>query len=132
MIDAKDLMIGNWVYDYVLEKPIQLNNLSWAIDMGHRGGIEVTCELLESIGFEKYAEFSDSYAFWRYWDKDYRYKLDVNYDSCNSCRKWYVHVDNGDCCTIGCGEFTYLHELQNIVRVISGYELPITKEVLYD
>lgn len=130
MIDAKDLMVGNWVYDYVLEKPIQLNNLSWAIDMGHRGGIEVTEEMIEQLGFKK-DSCGDFYTFWTYWGQDYKYKLEIS-DSCNSNRKWSVHVDNDVCNSIGSGEFTYLHELQNLVRVISGYELPITKEMLYD
>jgi hypothetical protein len=129
MIDVKDLMVGNWVYDYVLEKPIQLNNLSWAIDMGHRGGIDVTEELLERIGFKK-DSCGDFYTFWTYWGEDYKYKLEVS-DDCNSNRKWSLHVDNDVCNTIGSGEFDYVHELQNLVRVITGRELTITKEMLY-
>lgn len=53
MIDAKDLMIGNWLYDKVLEKPIQFNNLPYGIDLSNREGIEVTEEMLEKIGFVK-------------------------------------------------------------------------------
>ena len=91
-------------------------------------GIEVTEELLHKMGFEKHQILKDKF-FWRYWDKEYRYKLDVDFDFCNSDRKWSLHVDNGDCNTIGCGEFTYLHELMNLTRVITGHSLSITKEV---
>ena len=45
-------------------------------------------------------------------------------------RKFDLHVDNGDCNTIGAGEFTYLHELMNLTRVISGFALPITKDMV--
>lgn len=134
MIDAKDLMMGNWLYDKVLEKPIQFNNLPHGIDLSNREGIEVTEEMLEKIGFEKNTELGDFYTFWRYWDKNLRYKLETRRgnDWCNSLRKFDLHVDNGDCNTIGAGEFTYLHELQNLTRVISGYDLTITKEMLYE
>lgn len=70
--------------------------------------------------------------FFRYWDKDYKYKLDVRDFWTNSQRKWYVHIDNDVCNTIGSGEFDYVHELQNLVRVITGRDLPITKEMLYE
>ena len=69
-------------------------------------------------------------TFYRYWDKDCNYKLDITRGWCNSHREWRVHIDNRVCNTIGSGEFTYLHELQNLVRVITGHELPITKDML--
>lgn len=131
MIDAKDLMMGNWVYDTILKKPIQLNNLPYGIDMSNREGIEVTEDILERIGFVKQDEFKVC-EFWRYWDKEYRYKLEVDTGYCNSNQKWYLHIDNCDCNSIGSGEFTYLHELMNLTRVITGFELKITKEMLYD
>jgi hypothetical protein len=67
--------------------------------------------------------------FYRYWDKEYKYKLDVDEGYTNSGKKWSVHIDNGDCATIGSGEFDYVHELQNLVRINCKADLPITKEV---
>ena len=134
MIGAKYLMMGNWVYDYVLDKPIQLNNLSWAIDMGHRGGIEVTCELLEKIGFEerilgkgvKGGEDWVDYIF-----RPEPYKLEVCDHGGYVCdKRWHVHIDNAEFETLGGGYFTYLHELMNLTRVISGFALPITKDMV--
>lgn len=129
MTNEKDLMIGDWVYDSVLKKAIVLNNLPYGIDMSHREGIEVEEEMLLKIGFEEHEGIYPR-VFYRYWDKEYRYKLDVDLGFCNSDRKWSLHVDNGDCDTIGYGEFTYVHELQNLVRVISGCELLITKDMI--
>jgi hypothetical protein len=93
-------------------------------------GIEVVEEMFEKMGFKKEDSFKE-YGFYRYWDKEHRYKLEVDSVFCNSYRKWSLHVDNDVCNTIGCGEFTYLHELMNLVRVITGYELKIEKEVFY-
>lgn len=130
MIDVKDLMMGNWVNDTVLGKVIVLNNLPYGMDLSHREGIPVTVDILTRIGFEAHKGICPK-TFYRYWDKEYRYKLDVDPDFCNSDRKFSIHIDNGDCETIGCGEFTYVHELQNLVRIITGFSFPITKEMLY-
>ena len=88
--------------------------------------------MLKRIGFEKYEDLPLERNCYKYWDKEYRYKLDVYPDFCNSDRKFSIHIDNGDCETIGCGEFTYVHELQNLVRIITGFSIPITKEMLYE
>ena len=129
MIDVNDLMVGNWVNDMVLGKVIVLNNLPYSIDLSHSEGIPVTVDMLKRIGFEEYEDSPLERGFYRYWDKDYKYKLDVD-GYTNSGRKWSVHIDNDVCNTIGSGEFTYVHELQNLTRIISGFSLPITKDML--
>ena len=134
MIDVRDLMHGNLIEtkEGIIEVG-KIHRESVADKWGgiyfddEIEGIEVTEEMLEKIGFSKQEQMVH---FFRYWDKDYRYKLDVSGGPNNSGRKWYVHIDNGDCCTIGCGDFTYLHELMNLVRVISGFEFKITKDML--
>lgn len=131
MVDVNDLMLGNWVNDTVLGKAIVLNNLPYSIDLSHSEGIPVTVDMLKRIGFEEHKGICPK-TFYRYWDKEYRYKLDVDEGYTNSGRKWSVHIDNDVCNTIGCGEFTYVHELQNLVRIITGFSLPITKEMLYE
>lgn len=92
--------------------------------------IHVTKEILKKIGFKEYDDLLLERGLYRYWDKDYKYKLDVYPDFCNSDRKWSIHIDNGYCETIGSGEFTYLHELQNLVRINCKVDLPIKKEML--
>ena len=132
MIDVNDLMLGNWVNDTVLGKVIVLNNLPYSMDLSHSEGIPVTVDMLKRIGFEKYEDLPLERNCYKYWDKEYRYKLDVDPDFCNSDRKFSIHIDNGDCETIGCGEFTYVHELQNLVRINCKVDLPITEEMLYE
>lgn len=146
MIDVKDLMCGNWIYlsdpedrentrdiyhiDEVYRDYIRVEDFGDFFDDIYLEPIPVTEEMLEKIGFKKEDSFI-VYPFWRYWDKDYRYKLEVDCGFCNSDRKWNLHIDNSDCNTIGSGEFTYLHELQNLTRVITGFELKLNKEDLY-
>ena len=130
MIDVNDLMCGNWVNDTVLGKVIVLNNLPYGIDLSHSEGIPVTADMLKRIGFEEHKGICPK-TFYRYWDKEYRYKLDVDEWYTNSGRKWSIHIDNDVCNTLGSGEFTYVHELQNLVRINCRANLPITKEMIY-
>lgn len=140
MVDVKDIMLGDFVKDkngeIVVVGKVHRDSIAdkW-------GGITfddeiepipVTEEMLKAIGFEDETTAGEPWVFWRYWDKDYRFKLDVHVGEmfCNSDRKFGLHVDNDVCNTIGTGEFTYIHELQNLVRVITGHNLPITKDML--
>lgn len=131
MINTHDLMIGNWYHDTKYKVNIQvIPNLLLQPIFNSCDGIPITTEILKQIGFEEYEDSPLEGKFYRYWDKDYKYKLDVRNFWTNSRRKWHVHIDNDVCNTIGSGEFDYVHELQNLVRVITGYDLPITKEML--
>ena len=141
MIDVKDLMVGNFVktpigvvevYNIINDAIIaDTRDICYAKGLD---GIEVTKEILKKMGFEEYEDLPLERNCYRYWDKDRRYKLEVcdDEDWCNSDRKFTLFVDNSRCMGIGAAEFTYVHELQNLVRCISGYSLPITKEMLYD
>ena len=138
MVDVKDIMLGNFVKDRNGEIVVvgKIHRDSVADKWGgitfddEIEPIPVTKEILKEIGFEGYEDLPLEGVFYRYWDKDYKYKLDVRDFWTNSQRKWYVHIDNDVCNTIGSGEFDYVHELQNLVRVITGQKLPITKEML--
>ena len=146
MIDVKDLMCGNWIYlsdpedrentrdihyiDEVCRDYIRVEDFGDFFDDIYLEPIPVTADMLKRIGFEEYEDLPLEGNFFRYWDKDYKYKLDVRDFWTNSQRKWYVHIDNDVCNTIGSGEFDYVHELQNLVRCISGHGLPIAKEML--
>lgn len=145
MVNIKDLMIGNFVkstYGIIEVYNVLTNSTITKFDKKgiyiiHTMDIEpipVTVDMLKRIGFEEDTTAGEPWPFWRYWDKDGRYKLGVYPDElyCNSDRKFGLHVDNDVCDTIGRGEFTYVHELQNLVRTITGFSIPITKEMLYD
>ena len=130
MIDVNNLMRGNWLYNNVLGRSLQIVNIPQWLREEAYDSIPVTEDMLKRIGFEEYEDSPLERNFYRYWDKEYRYKLDVHPDFCNSDRKFSIHIDNEYCETIGCGEFTCIHELQNLVRVITGQNLPITKEMI--
>ena len=138
MIDVNDLMTGNFVkHDNDIVDVYKIYSCGIGDDCGDYyyddeiEGIEVTKEILEKIGFKKDTTAGEPWEFWRYWDKDGRYKLDVYPEElyCNSNRTFGLHVDNASCASIGSGEFTYVHELMNLVRVITGHELKIEMEV---
>ena len=137
MIDRHDLMVGNWLK--IPQKIIRVSNVvsngvisDTTIYQEERiDPIPVTVDMLKRIGFEEYFDIEPEGKFYRYWDKDYKYRLDIRNFWTNSNREWYVHIDNDVYNTIGSGEFDYVHELQNLVRVITGRDLPITKEMIY-
>lgn len=137
MVKVKDLMVGNWVkspqgiieVDNVLTDSVIAKYDKRSIYIFHATDIEpipVTKEILKNIGFK---EDKALVSFYRYWDKGYKYKLDIDKGYTNSGRMWSVHIDNDVCSTIGSGEFDYVHELQNLVRINCKADLPITKEV---
>lgn len=135
MIDVKNLMLGNLVKDkrgdIMLVGKIHRDSVAdkWggiAFD-DEIEPIPVTEEILKAIGFKEEKVLTSLY---QYWDKSDKYKLNIDEYCTNGDRRWYVQIDNNTCRSIGCGEFTYLHELQNLVRVITGHELPITKDML--
>lgn len=130
MINVNDLMCGNWVYNNMLKCAYKLLNVMHRARVEEYDPIPVTADILKRIGFEEYEDSLLERNFYRYWDKEYRYKLDVYPDFCNSDRIFSIHIDNEYCETIGSGEFDYLHELQNLVRINCGVDLPITEEML--
>ena len=50
---------------------------------------------------------------------------DVRY--LNSNRDWYIHIDSTEMSTIGSAEFTYVHELQHILRLF-GFDTDLKLE----
>jgi hypothetical protein len=140
MINTKDLMVGNFVKkkdEIVMVGKIHRESVAdkWggiAFD-DEIEGIPVTIDILKAIGFEDDTTAGEPWVFWRYWDRNGKYKLDIYPEElyCNSNRKFGLHVDNASCDSIGSGEFTYVHELQNLTRCITGHSLPIEKEMLY-
>lgn len=141
MVNVKDLMVGNFVKDkngeIVLVGKVHRESVAdkWGglVFDDEIEPIPVTIDILKAIGFEDETTAGEPWVFWRYWDKNGKYKLDIYPDKlfCNSNRRFGLHVDNDVCNTIGTGEFTYVHELQNLTRCITGHSLPIEKEMLY-
>lgn len=129
MIDVKDLAIGNWVYDgectqfpmfikavgedYVYLDFPQNEGDIWESDIQDLQGIPLTGELLEKLGFT----FSN--GLWRY-------SLGVKVKP----EDGFVNIENKDAKnwlygTCNCKDIWYLHQLQNLVRIITKRELEI-------
>lgn len=127
MIDPKSLRIGNWVEYLGKQFPCDINTI-YAISMIEGPSemykpIPLTPEILEKCGFENQHGYSDTFII-----KDKGYPLDPYAAVGNFC----VFLENG-IAQIGCGyqnaenkiglEFKYLHQLQNIIYILTGEEL---------
>lgn len=143
MINYKDLMIGNWVYESERSKfPMRVVNIGedyCYLDFdGNQGDvfeckdkdmmpIEVSVELLSKSGFKtlKYnGRHCDTYVLeYNIVINDYFISIDMNSNS--DGRDWYCHIDNAAHSTIGGFDFQYLHELQNGIRLITKLDLEI-------
>lgn len=139
MINYKELMIGNWVYESERSKfPMKVVNVGedyCYLDFdGNQGDvfeckdkdimpIEVTEELLLNNGFVEFKL--------EYYDDNYFIELkgnfiEIRHGKTNSTdRDWYCHIVNAAHSTIGGFDFQYLHELQNGIRLITKSDLEI-------
>lgn len=141
MINYKDLMIGNWVYESERSKfPMRVVNVGedycyldfpenegdvWEVKDKDMMPIEVTAELLFKIGFTQENQniliHSDDYQIVV---NDCFVEIISNVSN-STDRDWYCHIDNAAHSTI-CGfGFQYLHELQNGIRLITKSDLEI-------
>lgn len=87
--------------------------------------IPVTKEVLRSIGFK---EVHDKILGIKRHEAclNGKYYLELTDEWSNSVgRSWSVHFDSEDHCTIGSGDFEYLHQLQLLVYAITGEPLVI-------
>lgn len=127
MIQVQDLCVGNWVYDgertqfpmqvvgigsdYVyLDFPQHEGDL-WESKPEDLQGIPLTEELLNKMGF------SFKNGLWRHW-----FGVKVKPET------GFVFIENKDkehwmCGTHTCKDVWYLHQLQNLVRIITKKEL---------
>ena len=88
MIDVRDMMIGNWYHDDKYDAITTLTpNLAYQHILNTCSGIPLTVDMLKRIGFEEYEDLPLDGTYFRYWDKDYKYKLDVRDFWTNSQRK---------------------------------------------
>ena len=87
--------------------------------------VTVTKGVLKSIGFE---EVDDRILGIKRHEAfiNGKYHLELTDEWSNSIdRSWSVHFDNEDFCTIGSGDFEYLHQLQLLFYAVTGEPLVI-------
>lgn len=122
---AENLMIGNYV---ACEKPFKIERINrysvqfegegYYVDIRGINPIPITESTLLKFGFEKNQDYSHTYD---------EYKINFNsftitVDSCsnNPNRYWYCHIDSEKHETVGGCDIQYVHELQNLIRVVTG------------
>jgi hypothetical protein len=94
------------------------DKLTWLFS-GQFEPILLTPEILEKNGFERDKNIS---LYNAYTGINSRVTLRDDFMSMNSRNMWDVHVDSEDFCTIANCELTYVHELQNLLRICKIYK----------
>lgn len=138
MINYKDLMIGNWVYDSDKSKfPMQVvgigDDYCYLNFEGNESDffdgidkymmpIEVTEELLLSNGFVIFQlEGCEDYYLIILEDSF----IEIDESPYSTGKKWHCHIDNAKRDPLGGFDFQYLHELQNGIRLITCKDLKV-------
>ena len=142
MIDIKELCIGNYVFlDDITEYPMFVIGLDSyggvTLDFeGNEGDcidttnkdicpIKLDEELFNNLQFSEnqssgYTVFEKTFP---------RCQVTLSEISNSKDRDYYCHIDNLDFETIGSSDIQYLHQLQNIIKHVSGDELKIDRFV---
>lgn len=98
---------------YVFGKTCQVSTIEAYIEP-----IPLTAEILEKNGF---IGEGDKFKLWTSADK--RVILHNNDGYLNTFNKWHVHVDTEDMRTIGNIELTYVHQIQQFLRMCGLNEM---------
>lgn len=136
-MEIKDLMIGDWLqFD---KSPIQvkaLGDVIFATDESYYdeedadlAPIPITDEFLDKLCFRE-PMLQDGNPWWTYGKKESDFRFSIGCAFNTSSREYNVHTDVTSISTIGRGQVTYIHELQNLIRATTGFSLLITKEML--
>lgn len=118
-LKANELMTGDWVrlvndYGIIRDmllclKPLDICRIwegTYVVEP-----IPITGELLEDNSWKHHV--LGQIEFWLSPDRRIELRSNKNHDMCNSDAAWSVHIDDENFCSLGSGEVTYLHELQN-------------------
>lgn len=122
-LSSRDLMVGDWLM--FNDNPCQVKGLhsdDSAALVGYKSPyflidaepIPLTPEILEKNGFERDKNIS---LYNAYTGINSRVILHDDFMSMNSRNVWDVHVDSEDYCTIATCELTYVHQLQQLLRL---------------
>lgn len=79
--------------------------------------IPLTPEILEKNGFEREGVIVSLYE-----GIDHRVTIHDDKEYMNSNNEWHVHIDSEDYCTIANCELTYVHQLQQLLRLCKIYK----------
>lgn len=133
-LKVTDLMVGDWVMSFgaphkvvgirtdMLEPHIKTDMSDTWYEEGIENllePIQLTPQILEKNGFEKdgVIELYNLYA-----GIDHRVTIHDDKEYMNSNNEWYVHVDSEDYSTIAGCELTFVHQLQQLLRLCKIYK----------
>lgn len=118
---SNELMIWNWVfynkrpYPYQVkvigQNLVKLDGLDNSIELDEISPVLITPKLLEKNDWKHHV--FGQIEFWLSPDRRVELRSNKNHDVCNSDAAWSLHIDDERFCSLGSGEITYLHELQN-------------------
>lgn len=136
MLDTKELQIGNWVYESkIAQFPMQVKSIGedyCYLDFEENEGdmfdglpkemlpIPFTFDLAEKIGFVREYSLVEGMSF----ETD-EHKITVSKNIHTSSERLSCIVEDCNYNTLGIFSFSYLHELQNGVRLITKKDLQI-------
>lgn len=119
-MDCKDLMVGDWVIcNHYQDKPFtkQFGVADFAKgEYEFCEPIPLTEEILVKNGFE-FQRHEFKYTNDDYWISDDKRIIFRGKHMTNSFNKWSVHVDTEDMRAMAYLEFTYVHQLQHLLRL---------------
>lgn len=124
-MEAKDLRIGNFIFDIVMNEVVTVTNLfgdntyarnsfQQRIDLGAAKGIELTEEWLIKLGFEKPAHT---------WIGDIFHLTEWDMFPLN----WCVAMNKNNAVVVH--KLKYVHDLQNLYKALTGNELLTGTEI---
>ncbi len=132
-MNAKELMIGDWVQINFRDKKVKVTgihdglietNVVSPLRSDEYKPIPLTAEILEKIGYkhdilaEKALQAegatSDSCVMISH---DHRVTVNNASRNINSFNKWFVHIDTEDMRTMATIEISYVHELQRMLKL---------------
>lgn len=130
VLKATDLMVGDLVLhdgkvirvDAVHKRKIGYHKTKYKLTWLFSGQFEpilLTPEILEKNRFERDKNIS---LYNAYTGINSRVTLHDDFMSMNSRNVWDVHVDSEDYCTIATCELTYVHQLQQLLRLCKIYK----------
>ena len=116
-MDAREIMIGNIVLrnNFFYEVGFYDEDLYDEFEP-----IEITNDLLLNNGFK---EETNEVIGTEYRLDTKKYHIRVQKFSNTPARKWSCHIDNAVYETVGGGDIQYIHQLQNLIKVLTGEDL---------
>jgi hypothetical protein len=114
-----ELMVSDWVLDTRTNNPLRVNPFMAEMEVPEWQPILLTPEILEKNGLERDKNIS---LYNAYTGINSRVTLHDDFMLMNSRNMWHVHVDSEDYCTIANCELTYVHQLQQLLRLCKIYK----------